>query len=213
MLLPERLNKGSIAIKQGDGWKGVFNPLRSNPLIFGPTLWEILQENWNCLNNFGKDLLNYNYWAEYLNDGICPYCGKYDVGQPQQIQGDLIRDHQRGKVAPDPKAIYHSHFKQHLHVNSKNAKNDGLWIEWIYVIDPKTYMLEVLKSVRAEGWHTAIRPGKTWNQDNYQYIPVGLYSLLGEEPTWQEVEDRGLKMAVYYYDKFKSFQSTKIIVL
>lgn len=202
MLKVENRKRGAVAIRLGKGWKAAYNEYRSNPTLFGPELWEILQENWKSLSRFGVDVLKAAYWEDYLNGGLCPYCGKFDKGHPHSIQGNLIQDIQNGLLAPDPDAKYHTHGIPTACLSSSNEDIDGLWIEWVYVIDHENYMLEVLKSVRDKGTRFVIRPGQKWEQDRYRYVSVGMYSLFGDEPIWSEVEHKGLKMSAYYYDKY-----------
>ena len=204
-MLPNTRIKGAVSIRQGKGWKGVFKLSNSNPMVFGEQLWETLQENWQVLNRFGTELLKYGFWEEYETGGLCPFCGKHK-GYPMKISGTLIRDYQDKIFFPDPEMKNHSHSTQRkAFINSKDAKEDGLWLEWIYVIDPKTYSLEVLKSVRAKGFHYRKDLfNRKAKQDNYQYFPIGLFSLLGDEPNWEFMEKQGRGFSSFYYNKFPS---------
>lgn len=199
--------RGSVAIKQGDDWKGIFISEHSTPLEFGEQLWNILQAHWKCLDRFSKALLNCGYWQEYVNGGLCPFCGKFDVGQPNQISGHILQIFQENgpkSMAPDPESNWHNHLKPVASILSKNAKEDGLWIEWVYVIDPKTYTLDVLKAVRAEGSHRVAQTGRKWEQENYQYITAASCSLFHCEPNWNIIEQNGLNYADYYFQKFST---------
>ena len=44
------------------------------------------------LNEFAERLLQFGDWREYLNDGVCEYCGKR-IGQPCSISGVLFGIH------------------------------------------------------------------------------------------------------------------------
>jgi hypothetical protein len=209
MNLPQR-KRGSVAMRQADddtgekNWIGVFINDDSNPIKFGSQLWEELQDHWKCLNRFTSNLLDFSYWNEYKNGGLCLFCGKFGVGQPNAVTGrilKLVQENGPKSMAPDPKSIEHTHIRPQARIEAKNAKGDGLWIEWVYVIDPKTYSLEILKAVRAKGFNTVIREGKRWQQENYQYISVASVNLFCDEPKWDIIEKKGLNMAEYYFDK------------
>lgn len=209
MNLPQR-RRGSVAIRQADSnngdknWLGVFINDKSNPIAFGSQLWEELQDHWKCLRRFADNLLNCAYWQEYKNGGLCPFCGKFGVGQPHAVSGHifkLLQDNGPKSMAPDPNSTWHTHIKPQPRIEAKNAEKDGLWIEWVYVVDPKTYSLEILKAVRAKGFHTEFKDGKRWEQENYQYVSAASVNLFCDEPNWELIEKRGLNMSEYYFDK------------
>ena len=214
-MMTKLIKKGAIAIRRDTKvlhygepeivesvWKGVFHAQDSTPTVFGPVLWEILQDNWKCLNRFAKQLLDCAYWEEYMNDGLCPYCGKYGVGAPNSVRADILVAYNDGELAPDPDCKRHNHVPPIPTVASYNAKNDGLWLEWVYVINPDTYSLEVLKSVRTEGFNNSYQLSSIWKMSNYRYALVGLFSLLQEEPDWEFVEAKGLTLAGRMFRKY-----------
>lgn len=209
MNIPQR-KRGTVAIRREDGkdgdknWLGVFINDKSNPIQFGSQLWDELQDHWRCLGRFAMNLLNCAYWDEYKNGGLCPFCGKYGVGQPHAVSGHIFEKYQdKGpeSILVDPKAIWHTHILPKPAIESKNAIDDGLWIEWVYLVDPKTYNLEILKAVRIKGFHTVIKQKKKWEQENYQYVSAASCNLFCDEPNWDIIEQRGLNMAEYYFDK------------
>jgi hypothetical protein len=104
-------------------------------------------------------------------------------------------------MAPDPTSTWHNHVKPQPAIKSENAEDDGLWVEWVYLVDPKNYSLEILKAVRKKGFHTVIKQGKRWEQENYRYISVAFCSLFNTEPNWDVIERKGLNMSEYYFDK------------
>jgi hypothetical protein len=202
--------RGSVAIRQADSsdgeknWLGVFINEKSNPIEFGSQLWYEIQDHWKSLDRFATNLLKCGYWDEYKNGGLCQYCGKFGVGQPNTVSGyifKLVQENEKYSMAPDPNSVYHNHIKPQPRLEAKNAIDDGLWIEWVYIIDPKTYSLEILKAVRAKGFHNVTRLRRHWEQENYQYVSVALCSLFNDEPNWDIVEQRGLNMAEYYFGK------------
>ena len=202
--------RGTVAIRQKDGkdgdqnWLGVFINDNSNPMEFGSKLWAELQDHWKCLGRFADNLLKYAYWDEYVNGGLCIFCGKHGVGQPHAVSGhifDLVIGNGPKSMAPDPNSTWHTHIKPQPLVEAKNAIDDGLWIEWAYVVDPKTYSLEILKAVRTKGFHTVVKDKKKWQQENYKYVSAASVNLFCDEPNWDIIEHRGLNMAEYYFDK------------
>ena len=81
--------RGCVAVKEGKGWRGVYNHSDSYPTGLGKELWDYLHKSEIDLHQFTEGLLEYGDWQEYLNNGICEYCGKR-AGQPCNISGLLI---------------------------------------------------------------------------------------------------------------------------
>jgi len=208
--IPPRIIRGSIAIKNGDdnSWIGVFKKDKSYPLVFGEELWNLLQENWKTLQSWGKELLEYSSWEDYLSKGFCKYCGKFVVGEPCKIKVDLIEKVNNGMLAPDLNAVAHSHLLPMANLFSKNEEKDGLWIEWVYVISPETYTLEIFKSVRKKGTKKIKMPGKLWEQPKYMYFQIGIFSLFQTEPDWEFIENKGSYISSYYHNKYPLKQGT-----
>lgn len=208
--LPRRqpIIKGAVGIKTdcGTKWVGVFIDKNANPIAFGEQLWEMLQENWQSLKRWSKGLLECGYWEEYINDSICPFCGKYGAGHPNAVRGDIVQQYLSNgpkSIAPDPKCKGHTHLPPMPTVHSDNAKEDGVWIEWAYVLDPKTYTLEILRSIRTSETYLVRKIGRKWNQPAFAYFSLKLFSLMGSEPNWELVEQQGLSVSKYYHDKFQ----------
>jgi len=81
--------RGAVAIKNGNGWTGVYNHWDSYPQGLGKELWDYLHQDGLDLNQFAQELLRYDDWRNYRDGGICPYCGKVGLGQPHSIRGDV----------------------------------------------------------------------------------------------------------------------------
>lgn len=218
MLMPPPQHRGCVAVRDQDkiipigngltesekSWLGVFIGEESRPMDFGSQLWDLLQENWNCLEAFTTNLLSFSTWKEYQSGGLCPFCGKFGVGQPDKISGHILDKYQAGEIAPDPEAVYHTHLPANKVISSENEKTDGLWIEWVYLIDPKTYSLEILKAVRIAGQHRVQSRFTSLMQDSYRYMSIAFCSLFNDEPNWEVIQQKGINSAKYYFDKYPS---------
>lgn len=104
---------GAVAIKNGNGWLGVYNHWDSYPTGLGKELWDYLHQEGIDLQQFRQNLLRYDDWRNFRNGGICPYCGKVDKGQPHSIGGNiehpsLVGDHQQYVSADEMR----EHFRQ-----------------------------------------------------------------------------------------------------
>jgi hypothetical protein len=213
------MSNGAVAFKEGLGWFGLHHIGDPTPSILGAQVWRHLQEDIHYLKSIRKRLLAYKSWDEYINDGLCPYCGKYDKGMPVAIHPELYsKTNQIGLYLPDPEATdskttlatdpeakQHKHIKHRNLISADNAKEDGVFIEWVYVIDPLSYELNILKSVRGEGTHVQSVFGGM-KLYNYQYISVRKCELLRKEqswePDWEEIEEKGKKLATGFYHKY-----------
>ena len=81
--------RGCVAIKRGSGWIGVYNHSDSYPTGLVKDLWDYLHQDGVDLRQFAEELLKYDDWRNFLEGGICPYCGKVGQGQPHSIRGDV----------------------------------------------------------------------------------------------------------------------------
>ena len=192
----------SVGIKGVHDWIGVLKTGVSMPNDFGPILWEHLQSNVNSLHRFSKTLFNSNSWEEYINEGLCPYCGKFDVGSPVQIRGDIFHKVELGKIAPDEDAKFHKHTTHKPKLYSQDESLNGLWIDWVYLINPESYALEVLKAVRSKGKQRIEIRNVFSMQNNYEYRSLGFFNLFREEPDWWKIRRKGLSLSGFYYKKY-----------
>ncbi len=206
---PARI-RGAVGIMtdDADGWVGVYINDGSNPISFGSQLWNMLQANWKCLDRWGKSLLECGYWEEFQNGGLCQFCGKFGVGQPHRIKGSVYDQyHSMGpkSLAPDPFCNGHTHLPAMPTVSSINEETDGLWVEWAYVLDPQTYNLSILRAVRSGGTFK-VRPssmgGMQIEQPKCKYYQLDTFNLMSPEPNWELIEEEGLKIAQYYFNKY-----------
>jgi hypothetical protein len=84
--------RGCVAIGTPSKWRGVYNHWDSYPTCLGRAVWEHLQttlKNGKTLEEFARELLTYDDWRAYLNQGICEYCGKRTT-QPHSISGVIF---------------------------------------------------------------------------------------------------------------------------
>jgi len=215
--------RGCVAIGTPGSWRGVYNHWDSYPTGLGRKLWDHLHPDGKLrdLNTFAQELLQYGDWREYLNNGICPYCGKR-AGQPHSIGGQICEayvlhnldpdEYQRyiQKYGyPDPDAKYHQHGNGPEDQITSDAP-DPLFIEWVYVVNPKTRRLFVLARKYVpmpsdfslpdeQTWCVLIETpeGKAWWYPGcsaaYRHILVAAVDLQGPEPDWEAIEDSAYK--------------------
>lgn len=162
--------RGCVAVKKGNDFTGIYNHFDSYPAGLGADLWRYLQDAMkkNTLKEITTQLLKYDDWRNFLNGGICEYCGARGKGQPHSISGMVCSEPYEGKVQeafektgyPDPKSKYHKHGK----LTDKFTKKDipDSWVEYVYVIDVKNKNLEI--------WH-----------DEKKVI----IDLEGKQPDWE----------------------------
>lgn len=181
--------RGCVAVKRGKGWEGVYNHFDSYPSGLGSGLWEYLQgKTQGELEEFASELLQYGDWREYLNGGVCEYCGKKGLGQPCNISGAIYG---KSDTPPDPEGKHHDHSPSDSRVTPDNAAEDALWIEWVYVVNPETRTVEVFTGARGEGEHEErAYDGRRFMSPNYQYVSVGHFGL-DIQPEWERLEKRG----------------------
>jgi hypothetical protein len=198
--------RGCVAIAQGDGWLGVYNHSDSYPTWLGKNLWEHLQGK--DLQQFAKELLSYGDWQEYLNGGVCEYCGK-KRGQPHTISGvifikpfipEVLRNLDRTGYR-DPEAKHHEHGEGAAdQMTDQNA--DPLFIEWVYVVAPKSGCITVFANAKT----AKLQPGQhgTWSEPYtieeldgtvrhqgggfWVHKLAAQFLVAGPEPDWGRVE-------------------------
>lgn len=205
--------RGSVAIKQDFGeWRGVYNHYDSYPEGLGKELWAYLKVNNIDLKKFAEELLKYDDWRNYLNGGLCPYCGKTNLGQPHTLTGKIIdfesKEYSEGPqdYFPDPECKDHSHHPlEGAGIYSKNAKFDALFIEWVYVVDPILQRIEIYSGVRAKGKHkeASYDGARSWMAENYQYVLVKVVDLNSPEPDWKAIDEYEDKFSELFYEAYK----------
>lgn len=127
--------------------------------------------------------------------------GKDDEIEQQIRQALAIRNNVERTGYPDPEAEYHQHGDLTDKMTNDNA--DPLFIEWVYMIDPEKRTLEVLGNRRARGTHTETNyKGETWQSPNYEHYLLATFAIDGDEPNWQELEDRADEIGEKAYQLF-----------
>lgn len=171
--------RGCVAIKKGDGWLGLYNHFDSYPTGLGREVWEHIRGK--DLKQFAEELLRFDDWRNYLNEGVCEYCGKKGLGQPHSISGMISvkrKDQVNAKKSEtssyvDPEAKNHEHGKLEDKITPKNVENTGL--EWIYVIDPIRGTMTVYRVVYEMG----------------SALVVEIDLRDSNSPDWQAIENKG----------------------
>lgn len=74
--------RGCVAVGNEKEYKGVYNHWDSYPSGLGKDVWDMIQER--GIREVAEGILQYGDWREYVNIGVCEYCGK-KVGQPHSI--------------------------------------------------------------------------------------------------------------------------------
>jgi len=160
--------RGCVAIGNERRWRGVYNHSDSYPTYLGREVWHKVREM--GVEAFCRELLKFTDWREFLNAGVCPYCGRRGVGQPHSIRGDVwlalytlqhggsiddieeewIRENVRRTGFVDPDCKCHEHTlddgsrPEDHHITSKCP--DPLYIEWVYIINPERRTMIILHS-------------------------------------------------------------------
>ncbi len=206
--------RGSVAIKADFGqWRGVYNHYDSYPSGLGKELWDYLKGHNIDLKKFAGELLQYDDWRNYLNGGLCPYCGKMGLGQAHSLTGSVIEFQSKEfndgpqDYFPDPEGKDHKHEPlQGAGIYSKNAKYDALFIEWVYVVDPLLARIEVYAGTKAKGKHkeTSYDGQRSWMADNYQYVLVTVIDLNQPEPDWEAIENYEKKLSDAFFEAHKA---------
>jgi hypothetical protein len=199
--------RGCVAVGTLDKWRGVYNHWDSYPTWLGARLAEHIRNEINNGKTFRQicdDILNYDDWRNYLNGGVCPYCGR-KASQPHSISiilylpkeierikraddKDLepheveIKNNLRKTGYPDPEIRYHKHETmdterlRELQITSDDV--DPLEIEWVYILNPDEEIIYVLYSTEVA-------------TNQWRYALVGSFSLdeiLKDRIDWDALE-------------------------
>jgi len=175
--------RGCVAIKKERTWEGVYNHFDSYPSGLGQDLWDYLQGK--DLKEFAEELLNFGDWREYLNGGICEYCGK-KLGQPCNISVSNIDLVDRIGY-PDPESKYHDHSNpDEPSMTPKNS--DFLFIEWKYVVDVKNKLILVHDSVEVSGKFRGKKSEEGYQEPLYKLRLLWTWKISGKKPNFKKLE-------------------------
>lgn len=187
--------RGAVGIGNKKKWRAVYNHWDSYPTGLGKEVWKRIKKV--GLKNFSSELLKYRDWREYLNEGICEYCGK-KVGQPHSIGSEIFMAKKKPGYYPDTEIKHHKHSKSGKGDQITTEDADPLFIEWIYIIEVKKRMFHVFMNKSDEFTKGAIREKPFIRKDGftdyghcaYKHTLFGSYDIDGDEPKWEEI-DRG----------------------
>ena len=201
--------RGFVGIGNESEWSGRYNHSDSYPTWLGKEVWHFATEairKDGDLKQFADTLLGFTDWRQMETGGICEYCGK-KTGQAHTIQGDIATkawNRKEGDPYPDPDALFHQHDDREPNsdgVNITQETDDWLFLEWGYVIDPKTNMMHIFKGciqtpilfnrvfIRDNGKRD------TYQESRYTVAPICSVSLLGSEPDWEQIDSNALDIA------------------
>lgn len=185
---------------------GVYNHFDSYPSVLGKQVWHYAKEL--GISGLAQRLKQYGDWEEFLNGGVCEYCGKV-AGQPISIMsGDLLvqRDLETGKfpTIPDPEARFHEHGNSNK--DQFEPFKNATFMEWVYVLDEYTNSIEVWMSVdqyklykyRNMGFVTS----DVLDSRGYTHVLFKKLSLDDDTPNWDFLyqEARILKESIRHDD-------------
>jgi len=168
---------GVVAVGTIANWRGVYNNSDSHPTSLGKGLRENLIgeiASGNALKDVGERILAFDDWNNYLNGGICPYCGKL-ASQPNSMSTDLVMGGGSSGEFPDPDCLRHEHEPLGdfaLVQYTGEDLDDDSDIEWIYIINVQARVIHVID-----------------NREEYgRNLHVGDISLRGAEPNYEHLE-------------------------
>lgn len=189
--------RGVVGVGNQEKWTGVYNHWDSYPSELGQDVWNEIQSK--SAEKLAQELLTYGDWREYLNHGVCEFCGK-KVGQPHSytcnLEANYQTDIEKQNVIktgyPDPQSKHHSHSNSYPEFNQDNS--DPLFIEWIYLINLNDQVLEIYKN-KVESYDNPVldSPVNLGNgRVNYghcecYHIKVGVFPFIGKEPDWESL--------------------------
>ena len=198
--------RGCVAVGTEKKWAGVYSHLDSYPTGLGKELWYHLKTKHN-LDRFISEIKRYDDWRNYLNGGLCKYCGKKGLSQPHSI-GKIYAYWEIGEKDPeleenlrrtgyiDPEMKYHEHDK--LVGPSITSRNpDPLFIQWVYIVNPEKKSLIILANESDDRTNGAFRNYPILRKDGYwdyghcafRHRKVAEFPLDGKEPNWKRIED------------------------
>jgi len=195
--------RGCVAVKTGENsWRGVYNHCDSYPTYLGREVWAILHD-YSTNKQFCDELLQFDDWRNFLNEGICEYCGKrtsqphsisipicgfdseYQISPRNEEEVKMLMDY-RNTGYPDPEAKYHKHNTEDLiNIQITNETTEPLWHEWVYVIDVEKNKIEVLYSRLVED---ELPDQIKYEKSNYAHFKAAEIDIDGPEPNWEEIE-------------------------
>jgi len=206
--------RGCVAVGTIEEWTGLYNHANSNPLNLGKEVWAEINEKYKGdLAKFCKDIMNYDDWRNFKANGVCKFCGFRGNGQPTAIHSHIYHfDHPNEEEGykkvddkikmnidstgfPDPDCKYHEHKKLTSKVTSENP--DPLFIEWIYLLNPKDATISILSRRKDKDFV----PGdckEKYVKDKDGYYNYGhcrakhglviLLNVGGKEPDWEAIQ-------------------------
>lgn len=161
--------RGCIAERIGNHWRGVYQHSDSYPTWLGPKIWDILHDTFKGDIRAFLDFTIKEHdggWSRFPN--IC-YChghfAERDGTKPGEEKG-IIKGCECNR-------------KPYRSDSNDGPICDPLFIEWVYILDPKFKKMAILSHIRED-----------LGKDNclYKHQFIRTVSLNEEEPYWQDIE-------------------------
>lgn len=177
-----------VAKDKTDGWKGVYCHWDGYPTVRGKEIWDVLHTKF--IGNKGKvGVQNKGDKKKAIQAFIDIYITGHKGGyssfpdncychDPEFVMRDGVRDERLTSDNPDP-----------------------LFIEWVYVIDPKRAKMRIFghdsnpkeKGGTVKGGAPTLLKNGYWDYGHCQYKHklVVEIDLLGKEPDWEAIQKKG----------------------
>ncbi|KKS89313.1 MAG: hypothetical protein UV64_C0007G0016 [Parcubacteria group bacterium GW2011_GWC1_43_11b] len=169
--------RAAIARIDGDGWKGIFHHWDGYPSGLGKDIWNLVR------GKFQGDIEAFLHYAIEEHPGGWEVISEGSFNDPEEFGEAFLHGcecHQKPYV---PSRDVRKPLEE-------GASCDPLFLEWIYILDPKSRSMTILSHQnRGQG---------------YMHFIVDIVSFDEPEPDWEEIRCQFCEkesMAKYWKDK------------
>lgn len=162
---------------------------------------KILEEiNFIGYENLIKELQRYSHWEQYLNGGVCRFCGKI-TGHGVSNNVKLLMESEFGEVDyPDPLEQFH----RHLGPIKINPFVDPLTYEYVYFMNAPGKLTVWTTSPVAENIYS---DKIIYSLKEYYEVIIAVVNT-DNQPDWKEIEKAS---DLLWSDKSEFFYSPKVM--